>query len=214
MGTINVSLPSDGTTADVSDYNTPINTIVTEINGNLDNANVKTGAAIATAKLATDAGIVTGMLADAAVTPAKLIAGAGTTWPWQTWTSPIASGVTTTSGTTNYALYQQTGKRVRCRLGFTFGASSAITAAVILTLPVASVSTYTASASALGLATLLDSGTAFINGRVVWKTTTTVEVTATKADGVYSFDATLTSTVPMTWTTNDGFYVDFEYEAA
>lgn len=40
MGTISVSLPSDGTTADVSDYNTPINTIVTAINGNLDNANI------------------------------------------------------------------------------------------------------------------------------------------------------------------------------
>lgn len=40
MGTISVSLPSDGTTADVSDYNTPINTIVAVINGNLDNSNI------------------------------------------------------------------------------------------------------------------------------------------------------------------------------
>ena len=52
MGTISVSLPSDGTTADVSDYNTPINTIVNEINGNLDNANLKSAAAIAGSKLA------------------------------------------------------------------------------------------------------------------------------------------------------------------
>lgn len=71
MATISVSLPSDGQTIDAADYNTPINTIVNEINGNLDNANIKTGAAIATAKLATDAGIATGMIADAAVTPAK-----------------------------------------------------------------------------------------------------------------------------------------------
>lgn len=52
MGTISVSLPSDGQTADASDYNTPINTIVNEFNGNIDNANIKTGAAIAGSKLA------------------------------------------------------------------------------------------------------------------------------------------------------------------
>lgn len=52
MGTISVSLPSDGTTGDVADVNTPINTIVSEINGNLDNANIKSAAAIAGSKLA------------------------------------------------------------------------------------------------------------------------------------------------------------------
>lgn len=40
MGVISVSLPSDGTTADVSDYNTPITTIVNAINGNLDSSNI------------------------------------------------------------------------------------------------------------------------------------------------------------------------------
>lgn len=40
MSVISVSLPSDGTTADVSDYNTPITTIVNAINGNLDSTNI------------------------------------------------------------------------------------------------------------------------------------------------------------------------------
>lgn len=71
MATISVSLPSDGTAADVSDYNTPITTIVNEINGNLDNANIKSGAAIATSKLADDAGVTTAKIADGAVTPVK-----------------------------------------------------------------------------------------------------------------------------------------------
>lgn len=52
MGQVNVSLPSDGSTADVSDYNTPITTIVDEINGNLDNSNISASAAIAGSKLA------------------------------------------------------------------------------------------------------------------------------------------------------------------
>lgn len=54
MGTISVSLPADGTTADVADYNTPIQTIVDEINGQLDNDNIASDAAIAGSKLADD----------------------------------------------------------------------------------------------------------------------------------------------------------------
>jgi len=61
MGLISVSLPSDGTTADVSDYNTPINTIVTEINGGLNNANIATAAAIDGSKIA-DASITSGKI--------------------------------------------------------------------------------------------------------------------------------------------------------
>lgn len=52
MATISVSLPSDGSTADVADYNTPLNTLVSEFNGNIDNANIKSAAAIDGSKLA------------------------------------------------------------------------------------------------------------------------------------------------------------------
>lgn len=67
MGTISVSLPSDGTGADVSDYNTPITTIVNAINGNLDNSNLSAGAAISTSKLAADNGISAGMISSTAI---------------------------------------------------------------------------------------------------------------------------------------------------
>lgn len=96
MTVISVSLPSDGTTADVADYNTPITTIVNDHNGNIDNTNIKTGAAIATAKLADDAGITAAKIGADAVTDAKLIygklrsrqGGSATNW--------------STSGTTTY----------------------------------------------------------------------------------------------------------------
>lgn len=52
MGIISLSLPSDGTTADASDVNTPFTTIANAINGNLDNANIASGAAISGSKLA------------------------------------------------------------------------------------------------------------------------------------------------------------------
>lgn len=53
MATISVSLPSDGQTADASDYNTPITTIVDAINGGLDNDNIAPSAGIDGSKLAT-----------------------------------------------------------------------------------------------------------------------------------------------------------------
>jgi hypothetical protein len=55
MAQISVSLPSDGDTIEVTDYNTPITTVVNEINGGLDNSNIDDAAAIAGSKLADDA---------------------------------------------------------------------------------------------------------------------------------------------------------------
>lgn len=71
MGTISVSLPTDGTAADVADYNTPITTIVNAINGGLDNDNLAAAAAIAGTKIADNA-ITTGKIANGSVTPDKL----------------------------------------------------------------------------------------------------------------------------------------------
>lgn len=53
MGSVSVSLPSDGQTIDAADYNTPINTIVNEFNGGIDNTNIAAAAAIDGSKLAT-----------------------------------------------------------------------------------------------------------------------------------------------------------------
>lgn len=52
MGNVSVSLPADGENIDAADVNNPINAIVNEINGELDNANIAGDAAIAGSKLA------------------------------------------------------------------------------------------------------------------------------------------------------------------
>lgn len=51
MATVSTTLPSDGQTIDASDVNTPINAILSEFNGNIDDNNIKTGANINGAKL-------------------------------------------------------------------------------------------------------------------------------------------------------------------
>lgn len=52
MGQVSVSLPSDGSTIDAADYNTPITALVNDYNSNIDNSNIAAAAAIAGSKLA------------------------------------------------------------------------------------------------------------------------------------------------------------------
>lgn len=52
MSTISVTVPSDGETIDAADIATPLNTIVNDYNGNIDNSNIATLAAISGTKLA------------------------------------------------------------------------------------------------------------------------------------------------------------------
>lgn len=138
--------------------------------------------------------------------------GAGTAW--STWSSPIASGVTAGNGTTNYAKYQQIGKNVDCRLGFTLGSTSSITGQIRLTLPVTSSSNYVVDTSQLpGTAIILDSGTARIDGGIIWHSTTQADLQGNIA-GVYANYVSTSASAPMVWTTGDGFYVAFRFEAA
>lgn len=71
MGLISVTNIADGTNIDAQDVNSPINTIVNEINGNLSEANLANSAAT-TAKIA-DSAVTTAKIADANVTTAKIL---------------------------------------------------------------------------------------------------------------------------------------------
>jgi hypothetical protein len=78
MATITVSLPSDGDTIDAADYNTPINTIVNEINGSLNADNLAANA------------VTTAKIADGNITNAKLSTTAGELGgAWKSWTPTI-----------------------------------------------------------------------------------------------------------------------------
>ena len=61
-----------------SDHNEQGSRIATVLNGGIDNANINASAAIATSKLADDAGISTAKIANAAVTASKIALGGAT----------------------------------------------------------------------------------------------------------------------------------------
>lgn len=78
MGLISPQQVSDGSTADASDINTPINTIANEFNGNIDNANIKSAAAIDASKLA--AASITNTQFATAVSPVTRADDTGIDW--------------------------------------------------------------------------------------------------------------------------------------
>jgi hypothetical protein len=127
-----------------------------------------------------------------------------------TWTTGTISGLTKGSGTET-AQYIRIGPMVFCYWTFTFGASSAVTGDVILTLPVTS----TATNSIHGTATLTDTGTAVYKGFVQGASTTTAHIRVMNVGATYPTSTVLSSTIPFTWNTStDVMACSFTYLAA
>jgi len=201
MANISVSLPSDGETADVSDYNTPINTIVNEINGNLDNSNIDAAAAISGTKLA-----------DASITNAKLSTTAGELGG--AWVSWVPTFTNLTGGTLNYAKYTRVGKTITFRIKYTL-AGAGVSGGITFTTPVAMNADYTAAADAIdGIVGFADTGSSFSPGVMRWASSTTIQVYAQGAGSTYVGTTSTSSTVPFTWGNTDTISIAGTFEAA
>lgn len=129
---------------------------------------------------------------------------------WSSW-SPTWTNVTVGSGTV-VARYVQIGKTVHFYLKFTFGAGSAMGDA-IFTLPATASATIPLTAS-IGQIQILDSGTANFFGTAWLHSTTEARAFVNTAGSTYVQPAAFSTTVPMTWATNDFFIVTGAYEAA
>lgn len=185
MGTVSVSLPSDGQTIDAADYNTPINTIVTEINGSLDSDNI----------------------AEGGVVPNSLTDGTGTSWVWQDWT-PTYTNLTEGNGTT-VAKYTQIGKTVFFRFSFTFGSTSSVSNNPSITFPVTINTGYNIRFQ-IGDCWFSDATggdySGYINQSGVFYTLNT--------STTYSLENGIGATTPFTWATGDTITAHGFYEAA
>jgi hypothetical protein len=206
MGTVSVSLPSDGTTADVTDVNTPITTIVNEINGNLDNNNIKSGAAIATSKLATDGGIVKGML------------GTDSSYAWTAWTPTwgvISSGSNTLGNGTLVAAYVQIGKTVHFRIALTWGSTTSSTGVDWkFSPPVTPAAAQYSSFNPIGTGYILDFGVVNYSAIVRFFDATAIQPQAMATSGAYGSSAGVSYNLPHTFATADVLVIQGTYEAA
>lgn len=151
-------------------------------------------------------------IADAAITPAKLLAGTGTSWAWQSWT-PTYTVLTVGNGTHN-SKYIQIGKTVIARLAFTLGSTSAMGAGVpTFTLPVTSAS-YTTSQPAIGFGNAVKNVTSEYPCLMELPSITTGSILLQNAAGTYVVAAAFSSIAPFTWAANDSISAVLVYEAA
>lgn len=172
----------------------------------IDSLNIKDG------KLNTNNSVVTANITDAAVTPAKLVAGTGSSWAWSTW-SPTWTNVTTT-GSTTAAYYIQIGKTVFWRLMFTFGAATAFTGEPRFTLPVTSLSAAYADSAQVGFGSAIDTGAAAYGIIAFYVNTTTVGLRTFGAAGTYINQVSLSATVPFAFASGDSVQLQGFYEVA
>jgi hypothetical protein len=125
----------------------------------------------------------------------------------QTWSNPIAGGITVGSGTVS-AEYTQVGDEVTVSFVFTFGSGSSITGTVTLTLPVAPARSIVLPVS------IFDSGTArFWGWGAADGTSTTLTIGVAGAAGTHVNHVALSATAPMVWATNDTLTVTGKYLA-
>jgi hypothetical protein len=131
---------------------------------------------------------------------------------WTAWTPTFSSGLTVGNGTLTGS-YLQVGKKVTCRMSFTFGSTSAVTAPR-LQFPVAINSTYAVNHALAGSAFFFDtSATGRFAGLPMVNDTTTSSVGAIYFLNVASGGG-VAAAVPMTWATGDLLTCSFVYEAA
>jgi len=127
------------------------------------------------------------------------------------WTSfsPSITNLTVGAGGTLTGYYMQIGKLVYFRVYFKYGAGSSVSGGMVLTLPVTA-ATY-GEKTPIGNARFFDNSTADIFWGHIGNTGA---LYVDNAAGTYLTYAALSSTVPMTWATDDYFTIQGSYEAA
>jgi len=156
--------------------------------------------------------VVTSSITDGAVTPAKLLAGTGSSWAWQSWTPTWtgASGNPAIGNGTIIGRYLQTGKTVQFRLDILAGSTTTFgTGAWTFTLPVTAAANYTAT-YAMGIGSYEKPGTGDYFGPINLMSTTTFQMwysTGTNSN-------VLGSAAPEAWNSTSFFRMTATYEAA
>src|ERR1043165_8283358 len=176
------------------------------------------GLQISSGVLNTNNSVVTANIADSAVTPAKLLAGTGSTYVWQsftvTWTNlTIGNGTAT-------GQYSQIGKTVRFRMKTVLGSTSVIGTDPSFTLPVtANSNTGSRPTIPYGQSLYFDtSPSAFYFGPagvpVSTSATANCQPFVSNVSATYATSSGYTATIPVAFGTGDEIYVTGSYEAA
>lgn len=150
-----------------------------------------------------------GTIPDSLITPAKILAGTGTTWAWASWTPNFTN---LSGGTLTTAKYVQIGKTVHFVLKYTL-AGAGIAGTVSYTLPVTASSNF-AIGAIIGNVVFEDTKTTTTYGLSVIKSSTDAYAYVNNTSASYLGISALSSTVPHIWANTDTIQVTGQYEAA
>lgn len=165
-------------------------------------------------QIGTAGAVVTASLADSAVTPAKLFAGTGSGWGWQSYTATL-SGITLGTGGTQTSAYCQIGKTVVVFSKIILGTSGLLTGTGTISLPVTANARYNSITAFVGNAWYDDAGNQNYQGNVLLQDTTTARPGISSTAGTYlSASTAIGAAVPFTWGIADSMVLQFMYEAA
>lgn len=173
------------------------------------------GLSISNGVLNTNNSVITTNITDSAVTPNKLFAGSGSSWPWQTYT-PTWTNVTIGNATVS-VYYSQTGKTVTVNLNVTLGNTSSVSGLITFSLPVTAAPRYSGGGvgqSLLGVAYIENAGVAGYTGFIRVTSTTTASLRIAGTAGTYLGNDATSASAPFTFTTGSFFNATFTYEAA
>jgi hypothetical protein len=132
---------------------------------------------------------------------------------WEAWT-PTLTNLTLGNGAV-VARYVRIGRTIDFYFRFTLGSTSAVGTNPFFTLPVTTSGLYAVGNSdQLGMTTLVDTGAANFSGPCLWTNTTTAIIQYWNAGGTTLTVASITPTVPFTWTNGDRLIASGRYEAA
>lgn len=139
------------------------------------------------------------------------VVGSGTAW---TSFTPSYTSITVGSGTST-GHYLQIGKIVFYKVKFVYGSGSSVGASPSMTLPVAeNTNSITSGVSWMGVLMINDSGTTVFEGHMRYNGSQAASFIVNAVTSTYPQANGISSTIPMTWTTNDGFSIQGHYEAA
>lgn len=159
--------------------------------------------------IGTSNAVVNATITDGAVSPAKLLAGTGTGWAWQSWT-PSYTNLTLVNATVN-AKYLQIGKTVSFYIRIILGSGSIMGTNPTFTLPVTA--TDFSGNDVLGSGTFNNAGTGYF-GAGLLNSTTVCRLIAIDTSSAAGALLNITASVPFVWTTGSFFQITGTYEAA
>ena len=140
----------------------------------------------------------------------------GTAWvvafdigAWDSWAPVLSNGFANGNGVWSNALYTQIGKTVHFKASFTSGTTSTYGTGMRISLPLTGVASEVGQFSGY-----IERSTTRYPILPLDFSSTYMTLMASNASGTYTTQTTMSSTVPLTWTTGDKISISGSYEAA